>query len=308
MTPELRASYEFCRRLARREARNFYGSFLLLPPDRRRAMCALYAFLRHTDDLADSAEPVERRARELRAWRRSLNAVLGGAHPPDAWPGLPALADAVRAHAIPPEHLLAVIDGVEIDLAPRVFATWDDLGGYCDLVATAVGLSCLHIWGFRSEGGRAEDLARACGRALQLTNIIRDVGEDARNGRIYLPADERARFAVDPADLTGTATTPEIRALLRFQAGRAELLFAECRPLEGLVDPVGRPVLRAITGVYHALLQEIVRRDYAVLAGRVRVPAWRKLWILIGALVGRRPGAQAAETVREPSPVAGSSQ
>ena len=118
------------------------------------------------------------------------------------WPGFPALADTVSRHAIPGDLLEKAIDGVSMDVEPRRFATFDDLEDYCYHVASVVGLCCLHIWGYRSEGGKAERLAEACGIALQLTNIIRDVREDARNGRIYLPEEDLARFRVDPAELS----------------------------------------------------------------------------------------------------------
>src|SRR4051812_26269549 len=198
MIDPLRSSYRFCCDLSRREARNFYYSFLLLPADRRRSMCALYAFLRHTDDLADEPGPADTKRSALDSWRLDLDRSLAG-HP-DSWPGLPALADTVRRHAIPPKHLNDVIDGCLMDLEPRPYATFDDLYAYCYRVASAVGLSCLHIWGYRSESGRAEQLAEACGIALQLTNILRDVREDARSGRIYLPREDLDRFGVDPEE------------------------------------------------------------------------------------------------------------
>src|SRR3954454_5160712 len=161
MDDALKASYRFCADLSRREARNFYWSFLLLPPGRRRSMCALYAFLRRTDDLADGPGPPYLKRAMLDGWRGDLDAVLDGGAA--TWPGLPALADTVRRHAIPRRHLHEVIDGVMLDLHPRHYATFEDLYGYCYLVASAVGLSCLHIWGYESDGGRAEALAEACG-------------------------------------------------------------------------------------------------------------------------------------------------
>ncbi|WP_435016022.1 phytoene/squalene synthase family protein [Tundrisphaera sp. TA3] len=305
MSPALWASYDFCRRLSRREARNFYGSFLLLPADRRRAMCALYAFLRRTDDLADAPGLVADRAASLIAWRAGLIDALAGGRPADGWPGWPALADSVRAYGIPARHLEAVIDGVEMDLEPRPFATFADLQAYCDRVASAVGLCCLHIWGFRPDGDRAERLAEACGRALQLTNILRDVREDARNGRIYLPEDERERFGVSADELAGEAVSPPARALFAFQAERAEGFYRQAEPLVDLVAPVGRPVLLAITGVYRALLAEIVRRDFDVLAGRVSIPGRRKLGIMVGSLAGRfiRPRARHVEVPAASTPI-----
>ena len=144
----------------------------------------------------------------------------------------------------------AVLDGVEQDLDPKPFATSDDLDAYCDLVASAVGLCCLSVWGYRSEAGKAETLAEYTGRALQLTNIIRDVKEDASQGRIYLPQENLERFGVSPDDLLAPGTSPALRGLLVHQGRRAYDYYDQSRPLSGLVDPVGRPVLGAIVGIY----------------------------------------------------------
>jgi phytoene synthase len=281
----LARSYAFCDDLSRREAKNFYWSFRLLPAERRRSMSALYAFMRHTDDLADEPGDPVAKAESLRRWRLDLDAALAG-HP-DAWPGLPALADTVAERGVPAKHLHEVIDGVEMDLTPRVYATFDDLYAYCYRVASAVGLCCLAIWGYASDGGRAEAMAEACGVALQLTNILRDVGEDARNGRVYLPQDELKRFGVAPEELMAARPSKDARALFESQAKRAYSYYEKAAPLARLVAPIGRPVLGAIAGIYRALLDEIVRRDYDVLAGRVRIPGWRKATIAIGALPSR---------------------
>ncbi|MFO0958705.1 MAG: phytoene/squalene synthase family protein [Isosphaeraceae bacterium] len=283
MRSPLDLSYAYCRDLSRREARNFYYSFLVLPPERRRSMCALYAFMRHTDDLADGpGKPEEKRA-AIDRWRADLAATLAG-HPAD-WPGFAALADTVTRHAVPGRHLHEVIDGVLMDLEPRPFPTFDDLRGYCYRVASAVGLCCIHIWGYRSEGGRAESMAEACGIALQLTNILRDLREDAQAGRIYLPREDLDRFGVADDDLTAERPSPAVRALLEFEGKRAYDYYGKAAPLIRLVAPVGRPVLRAIVGIYRALLDEIARRDYDVMAGRIALPGWRKTAITLRALV-----------------------
>src|SRR4051794_39317531 len=216
MSQVLDASYRFCGELSRREARNFYYSFLLLPPHLRRSMCAIYAFMRQTDDLADDPTPGRDRDALLGHWRRDVHRALD-AGKSDAWPGLAALAATVERHAIPRHYLDDVIDGVAMDLNPEPFPTFDDLYGYCYRVASAVGLCCLHIWGYRSEGGRAEALAESCGVALQLTNILRDVREDAQLGRIYLPREDLDRFGVAVADLNASRPSDSVRALLAFQ-------------------------------------------------------------------------------------------
>jgi phytoene synthase len=299
MNDALRASYRYCGEVSRREARNFYYSFLLLPPTLRRSMCALYAFLRHTDDLADDPAPARARRDALASWRATVGRALSGGGV-DGWPGLAALADTVERHAIPRVYLDEVLDGVAMDLEPRPFATFDDLYGYCYRVASAVGLSCVHIWGFRSDGGRAEALAEACGIALQLTNILRDVGEDAGRGRVYLPQEDLERFGVRPEDLSAPRVGDRLRDLLAFEGRRAYDYYDQARPLAGLVAPVGRPVLGTIVGIYRALLDEIARRDYEVLAGRVALPPRRKAGIALRSLAARFAVAEPdrAETPR----------
>jgi phytoene synthase len=179
-----------------------------------------------------------------------------------------------------------VIDGVLMDIEPRPYLTFDELYRYCYHVASAVGLSCIHIWGFRSEGGRAEQLAESCGIALQLTNILRDVREDARAGRIYLPREDLDRFGVGPEDLAADRPSRALRDLFAYEARRADEYYAQAGPLVRLVAPVGRPVLRAIVGIYRSLLDEIKSRDYDVLGARVALPPWRKTLITLRALVG----------------------
>lgn len=292
MNRSLEESYRFCARLSRREARNFYYSFLLLPAERRRSMCALYAFLRHSDDLADEPGELAAKQAAIAAWRESLDRSLREDAAQADWPGLPALADTVKRHAIPPHYLHEVLDGVVMDLEPRPFANFDELTVYCKRVASAVGRCCLHIWGFTSDGGRAESLADDCGLALQLTNIIRDVKEDSRNGRIYLPEDDRSRFQVASSELSGDRLGDRLRALLEFEAGRAYQFYERAERLVGLVDPVGRPVLRAIVGIYRTLLDEIVARGYDVMSARVSVPCWRKALIALRSWTTRsRPAA-----------------
>jgi phytoene synthase len=199
---------------------------------------------------------------------------------------LPALADAVHRHKIPVSHLHEVIDGVGMDLEPRPFATFDDLYSYCYRVASAVGLCCIHIWGYRSDGGRAELLAERCGVALQLTNILRDVREDATLGRTYLPQEDLARFGVSIDELTADRPSERLRALLEFEGQRAYRFYDDATPLIPLVAPVGRPILRAITGIYRGLLDEIARRDWNVLSDRVSLSTWRKMTIALSAVAG----------------------
>ncbi len=178
-----------------------------------------------------------------------------------------------------------------MDVQPRLYGTFQDLADYCHHVASVVGLSCLYIWGYRSEEGRAETLAEHCGIALQLTNIIRDVREDACNGRIYLPQDELARFGVAPEELASAGRPSDrVRALLAFQGQRAYEFYEDAYRLAPLVAPVGRPVLLTIVGIYRALLDEIAHRDYNVQGGRISIPTWRKTCIALRSLAARFGG------------------
>ena len=261
-------SYAYCRRVARRRAKNFYYAFVLLDGSRRNAMCAIYAFMRYCDDLAD--EPGAERA-ALDRWRLELAEALEGRfsqHP--VWP---ALHDAVRRYAIPPQYLFEMIEGVSSDLEPRRIQTFDELYRYCYQVAAIVGMTIIHIFGFDSK--EALWLAERRGIAFQLTNILRDVAEDSSLGRVYLPADDMSRFGV-----TSLIAGEPMRRLLEFEASRARGFYAESAPLEAMIDKESRPSLRALTLIYTRLLDRIERSNYDVLSTRIRVPGWEKAWIV----------------------------
>lgn len=271
MTPH--SSLAYCYRLTRRARSSFPLAFRLLPRPKRDATTALYAFLRVTDDLADEpGDPAAKRA-ALAAWRTRLDEALNGVftHRVHA-----ALADAVRTFAIPPRYLHDVLDGVESDLEPTTYATFADLDAYCYRVASAVGLACIHVWG----GGEVA-AAEAAGIAFQLTNILRDLGEDLARGRVYLPQDELVRFGC-PTE-TWRDRGPAFRELMGFQVRRAREYYEQARPLDALLSPEGRAVFRMMAGVYRRLLDEIERRDYDVFTMRVRVGRLAKLRLMGGA-------------------------
>jgi phytoene synthase len=270
----LDASYDECRRLTRRTATNFYYSFLVLPRPKRRSMCALYAFLRRTDDLGDSSQSAADRREALKRWRAGLDRALRGEFDSAL---MPALADTVARYAIPPEYLYAVIDGVEMDLEQHAYQTFDELCGYCYKVASVVGLSCIHIWGF--EGAGALEPARKCGIAFQLTNILRDLKEDAALGRIYLPQEDLDRFSYTADDLKQGVHDGRFKGLMRFQIARAEQYYAEAAELHRYLSPDGHAVYGAMVGIYRELLEEIKRRDGDVFSQRVSLSSWRKLGI-----------------------------
>jgi len=276
----LAESYAFCENVARREAKNFYYSFLLLDADRRKAMCAIYAFMRYCDDLSD-AEGIADRAAAIGRWRQDLeNALacaLAGKLPAHAlWP---AFTDTVSRYHIPHQYFFDMIEGVSTDLEPRQMRTFAELYDYCYHVASVVGLTIIHIFGFDSPD--ALKLAEKCGIAFQLTNVIRDVREDAEKGRVYLPEEDLQRFRVAPPELRATAVSASVRDLLKFEAARARDYYRESAPLISMVHKESRASLRALIGIYSRLLDRIVKSDYEVLAGRLRVPTWEKIWILV---------------------------
>ena len=269
----LEESYAWCEGVARRQAKNFYYSFLLLSKPQRRAMCAVYAFMRYCDDLSDD-EGIPDRPAAIARWRADLAAALEGC--PGEHPVWPAFSDASARYKIPSQYFYDMIDGVSSDLEPRRIQTFEELYDYCYHVASVVGLTVIHIFGFESQDALL--LAEKCGIAFQLTNILRDVREDAEKNRIYLPAEDLARFAVSP----GTFEPRErFVQLMRFEAQRARDYYRESAPLVGLIDARSRASLRALIGIYSRLLDRIVASDYDVLARRVRVPAWEKLWVLM---------------------------
>ncbi|MEO5924582.1 MAG: phytoene/squalene synthase family protein [Bryobacteraceae bacterium] len=271
-------SYAHCERVAREQAKNFYVTFLLLSREQRRAMCAIYAFMRYCDDLSDDAG-IANRAAAIAAWNKDLKATLAG-HPPDN-PIWPAFADAVARFKIPHQYFDDMITGVSSDLEARNVETFDDLYRYCYNVASVVGLTIVYIFGFESP--KALELAEKCGIAFQLTNILRDVREDAENGRIYWPAEDLRRFGVSPKDLCGPALSPNLKNLLKFEAQRARAYYEESAPLVNLVHKGSQASMRALIGIYSRLLDRIEEEDYDVLSQRVRVATPEKLWILLRA-------------------------
>jgi len=274
----LEGSYQWAEDVARSQAKNFYYSFLLLPPPRRRAMCAIYAFMRYCDDLSDD-EGIADRASAIARWRADLESALNGRAPDH--PLWPAFADSVARYKIPHPYFFGMIDGVSSDLEPRAIQTFDELYRYCYHVASVVGLTIIHIFGF--EDPKALELAEKCGIAFQLTNILRDVREDAEKQRVYLPAEDFSRFGVSPKNFE---PADAFRRLMEFEARRARDYYRESAPLTSLIDASSRPSLRALIAVYSRLLDRIVASDYDVLSRRVRVPGWEKIWLLVRSRVG----------------------
>jgi phytoene synthase len=294
-------SYDFCRRTTRRARSSFAPCFLLLPRPKRRAMNALYAFMRHTDDLVDGPEPAAVRRERLGQWRTRLEAALGHGptSPVDAAddpgsgtagaPVLIALADAARRFAIPAEHLVAVLDGVAMDLDGTTYETFDDLAVYCRRVASAVGLACIRIWGFRGEG--AFEPARKCGIALQLTNILRDLKEDAAWGRVYLPREDLRRFDYSVDDLTSGVVDERFDRLVSFEVDRARRLYRDGAELFDWLEPDGRRIFGMMITIYHRLLCRVDRARRLLFSERVGLSRCEKLRIAArwALLPPRRP-------------------
>jgi phytoene synthase len=277
----LEESYDYCRRVARARARNFYYAFWLLPGEQRKAMCAIYAFMRYCDDLSD--EPGATRER-IEQWRAALDAALQGVTA--AHPSLPAFHDTVTRYRIPGRYFHEMIDGVASDLEPRRFETFAQLYRYCYQVASVVGLTTIHVFGFDSP--EALPLAEKCGVAFQLTNILRDIREDAARDRIYLPREDLARFRVSEEDIRGGVRTPEFIDLMDFEAGRARDYYKQSRPLLDLVHRPSRASLSALISIYSRLLHRIERSNYDVFARRISLSAAEKSWIAVRAVWGGR--------------------
>ncbi len=298
--PEVAAAYQVCREIARRQAKNFYYAFLALPRAKRDAICAVYAFMRHADDLSDdeTAPRAERRV-ALSAWVDSWHAAMAGGATAD--PVFLALRDAQKRFDISSTLLDALVKGTAMDLDPALdhaaadgsgarldtYATFEDLYQYCYYVASVVGLVCIRIFGYSDV--RAEKLAEETGIAFQLTNILRDVREDAERGRVYLPQDDLTRHGVSADALTamrdGGQMSAAMRELMRQEAQRAEAYYQSGRALLPLIDADSRPALWVLVSIYHRLLQHIERRGYDVFTSRVSVPTHEKLTILARGLL-----------------------
>lgn len=283
----LDAAYAECRRIARREAKNFYYSFVALPRARSNAICAIYAFMRKADDLADDDTlPREDRRARLDAWLAAWHEALNGGPASDAV--FLAVRDATVRFAIPALLLDELAAGVAMDLAqpaagnPQTYATFADLYRYCYLVASVVGLVCIRIFGYSNP--RAEKLAEETGIAFQLTNILRDVAEDAERGRVYLPLETMARHGLTIEGLlgrkAGAPPSENERALLREMSELAEKFYCSAQALLPLIDRESRPALWVLVRIYRGLLGRIEASGCDVFSRRASVPMTRKLVIL----------------------------
>ncbi len=302
---EIAYSYRACEQITRERAANFYYGIRLLPRERRDAMCAVYAFARRVDDIGDepTGEP-ERKLAELRS-QRAMVATLDDRQDQLSDPVRVALAHARRHYALPLDALELLIEGVELDVhGISEYETFDQLVGYCRRVAGTIGRLCVAI--FTDGNATAEDfrLADDLGVAMQLTNILRDVREDALLGRTYLPAEDLRRFGCEDLAVLARAAGPEAGRLngsadaavdlIRFEADRAAAWFAHGMRLEASLDRRSASCLEAMTGIYRTILERIVADPAQVLRHRVSLSPWAKGAVAARSLAGarvRRPGA-----------------
>ncbi len=292
-SPSLDEAYRACRAIARREAKNFYYAFLALPRAKHNAICAVYAFMRHADDLSDNESlPRADRRQQLQAWMGAWRAAAASNASPD--PVFIALADARLRFNIPFELLDELVQGTAMDLdpaddsgTPDTYETFHDLYHYCYMVASVVGLVCIRIFGYKDP--HAEKFAEELGVAFQLTNILRDVREDVERGRIYLPREDLAAYGIHEAlllDRARAAEIPGLRRVLHFEAGRAEHFYASGELLLPMIAPDSRPALWVLMTIYRRLLQRVQKAEYDVFSRRISVPAYEKFAILTRGLLG----------------------
>jgi 15-cis-phytoene synthase len=267
----LRAAYAHCDQITHLHSRTFYLASGLLPKEKRRAARALYAFCRITDNIIDSEQEAEARRNQLESWRRQI--MFPSPFTKEAV--VLAWADTRARFHIPHGYAQQLIDGVARDLTQTRYATFDELAEYAYGVASTVGLMAMHITGYRDDG--AVPYAVKLGVALQLTNILRDIGEDFRNGRLYLPQDELAAYGLSSETVQEGIVDDRWRAFMRFQITRNRRLYDEAQPGMTLLDPDGRFAITAAASLYRAILDDIEAHDYNVFTRRAHVSLGGKL-------------------------------
>ncbi len=282
----IQQAYKVCGGIARREAKNFYYAFLALPEAKRNAMYAIYAFMRRADDISDDeTQTLDDRRNTMQAWINAWHATQSGGESNDAV--FTAVRDAQRRFAISNALLEQLVQGVAMDLNPnagaQTYKTFDELYHYCYLVASVVGLVCIRVFGYTDTS--AEKLAEETGIAFQLTNILRDVKEDAERGRIYLPLEDLQKFGVSEEDVltvkSGAAMSVGLHNLLQMESERALKYYESAEKLLPMIDADSRPALWVLVNIYRGLLLKIIDAKFDVFSERVSVPAWKKSAILL---------------------------
>ncbi|MFJ8667318.1 presqualene diphosphate synthase HpnD [Streptomyces sp. NPDC093600] len=299
----VQAAYSYCEAVTGQQARNFAYGIRLLPAEKRQAMSALYAFSRRVDDIGDGALAPDAKRDRLESTRALLDRIRRGAvDEDDTDPVAVALSDASRRFPIPLGGLDELIDGVLMDVRGETYETWEDLKVYCRCVAGAIGRLSLGVFGTQpgAHGAeRAAEYADTLGLALQLTNILRDVREDAGNGRTYLPADDLAKFGCGDGFASHTPPAEaDFTGLVHFEVRRARALFAEGYRLLPMLDRRSGACVAAMAGIYRRLLDRIERDPEAVLRGRVSLPGHEKAYVAVRGLSGLDTRHIARRTVR----------
>ena len=291
---QLVLAYSVCKGITRTAAKNFYYAFLVLPKRKREALYAVYAFMRRCDDITDDATiSFAERRQKLDTWLDALHLAQQG-HPTDD-AILLALTDAQRRFAVPAGLLDELAHGTAMDIEESEqalqsgltvqYQTFEDLRLYCYRVASVVGLVCIHIFGYRDPA--AEPLAERCGLAFQLTNIIRDVKEDASMGRVYFPEEDLAKFGLTAQDMLSNPDPARVRPLLALEADRAREFYASGDELLAYISEDSQPALWVLVNIYHALLEKIAAKQYDVFTTKVALSTGEKLRILAKGFLKR---------------------
>ena len=266
--------HDYCQDKAAKSGSSFYYSFMFLPAERRQAITALYAFCREVDDVVDECHDLSLAQTKLEWWRQEVGRVYNGtpAHPVGH-----ALKDVIKGFRLPQEQLLEIIDGMAMDLSQTRYLDFKGLQLYCYRVASVVGLLAAEIFGYQDR--QTLKYAHDLGLAFQLTNIIRDVGEDARRGRIYLPIEDLQRFDVPAKDLLEARYSEQFRELMAFQAERAEKFYDQAFAQLPAVDRKAQRPGLVMAAIYRTLLREIARDGFMVLDRRTSLTPLRKVWL-----------------------------
>jgi phytoene synthase len=275
MATELDNAYDLCRRITKSEAKNFHYAFRTLPNRKRRAIYAAYAFFRRVDDVVDGDEPLDVKRRQLDEARDLLDPGKNEDGPDHV---LVALRHAIDEHSIPIDYFEDFVDGMEMDLVQTRYGSFEELRRYCYGAASAAGLISITVFGYTDP--KAEEYAVDLGIAMQLTNILRDLGEDAGRDRIYIPADELEKYGYSEAELLSGTINDAFRELMSFQVERARQFFASGARLVPLVSPDSRACPSALAGVYGAILDRIEASDYDVFASRIGLSPVEKLLLV----------------------------
>ena len=276
-------AYRSCELVTRREAANFYYGIRLLPPPKRRAMSAVYAFARRVDDIGDGSLPADEKLAALEAERAAVARLRDAGEADDGDAVAVALADASERFDLPVAALDRLIEGVELDVRGTRYETFDDLVFYCGCVAGSIGRLCVAIFG-SSSPEQADERAEELGVAMQVTNILRDVREDRENGRVYLPAEDLRKFGLDGDPLAGPQAA--LAKLVRFEAARARAWFDRGLELLPMLDARSTSCVLAMTGIYRRILQRIELNPLEVVERRISLPAWEKGLVAVRSIAG----------------------